>query len=348
MRRASFPPPVTLHTPPGSPLRKTASSPSFHFLPCSPTGLLQESPGFTPTPPRRCETEANVAGIKKQTVKTGDSLPQLPFQGFTPVYWEWNASTFSTQAERAKESSTQTEPLTVFSDGARLNDSNNSRHWFCWKVAPRCNWAVFLTSVAALATFILVLVVIGTALSANNSDPKMDGFERLPDLFENKPSISVVHKKRVNITATTTARPVTTAPIVAKRSAAAVHSAWSAKMRKATKTVHSESIPTEDASGTAYAVKKLPTTAGLRRTSTSTTLGHRKGGQVFGTQDPAKRKHHLEEVTGVNDISSRTVYKLDDHIISELLGEYAGFRPKKRIPRSPSMTPAGDFVKEIV
>ncbi|KAL3193581.1 hypothetical protein MRX96_016931 [Rhipicephalus microplus] len=193
MRRASFPPPVTLHTPPGSPLRRTASSPSFHFLPCSLTGLLQESPRFTPTPPRRCETEANVAGIKKPTVKTGDSLPQLPFQGFTPVYWEWNAWTFSTLTERAKESSTQTEPLTIFSDGAWLKD-----------------------------------------------------------------------------------------------------------------------------------------------------------GQVFGTQDPAKRKHHLEEVTGVNDISSRTVYELDDHIISELLGEYAGFRPKKRIHRSPYMTPTGDFVKQIV
>ncbi|KAL3193600.1 hypothetical protein MRX96_016947 [Rhipicephalus microplus] len=344
MRRASFPPPVTLHTLPGSPLRRTASSHSFHFLPCSPTGMLQESPRFTPTPPRRCETEANIAGIKKKTVKTGDSLPQLPFQGVTPVYSDWNASTFSTQAERAKESSTKTEPLTIFSDGARLNDSNNSRHWFSWKFAPRWNWAVFLTSVAALITFILVLVVIGTALSAHNSDPKMDGFERLPDLFENKPSISVVHKKRVNITATTTARPETTAPIVAKRSAAAVHSAWSAKMRKATKTVHSESIAMEDARGTTYVVRTLQTTAGLWRTSTSsTTLGHHKGGQVFSTQDPAKRKHHLEEVTGVNDISSR-----HDHIISVLLGEYAGFRPKKRINRSPSMTPAGDFAKEIV
>ncbi|KAL3193579.1 hypothetical protein MRX96_016929 [Rhipicephalus microplus] len=301
LRRASSPPPMTPHTSPESPLRRSASSPSFCFLPCSLSELLlHESPQSTPTPPRRWETEAYIAGIEKQTVKTGDSMPQLPFQGYTSGYWEGDFWTRSTQTEGVKESSTQTEPLSISSDGVRLNDSDDTRHSFSGKFAPRWNSTPFLIVVAALVIFVFVLVVIGTVLGTS------------------------------------------------KRSVTAVHSARSAKVRKATNTAHRESIPTEDARSTTYAVRKLPITVGLGSTSTpSTTMGHRKGVQVVGSRDPAQRKYHVDEVTGKNDVLSRMVYEFDANNISELPGEYAGFRPKKRIRRPPSTTPAGDFVDEI-
>ncbi|XP_075737661.1 uncharacterized protein LOC142777221 isoform X2 [Rhipicephalus microplus] len=349
MRRASSPPPMTPHTSSESPLRRSASSPSFCFLPCSLSELLlNESPQSTPTPPRRWETEAYIAGIEKQMVKTGDSVPQLPFQGYTSGYWEGDFWTRSTQTEGAKESSTQTEPLSISSDGVRLNN-DDTRHSFSGKFAPRWNSTPFLIVVAALVIFVFVLVVIGTVLGTYNSNSKMDSLEVLPDLFENEPPHSVVRGQVVNFTTTTKAHVDTIAPVVAKRSVTAVHSARSAKVRKATNTAHRESIPTEDARSTTYAVRKLPITVGLGSTSTpSTTMGHRKGVQVVGPQVPAQRKYHLDEVTGNNDVLSRMAYEFDANNISELPGEYAGFRPKKRMRRSPSTTPAGDFVDEIV
>ncbi|XP_075737664.1 uncharacterized protein LOC142777221 isoform X5 [Rhipicephalus microplus] len=277
MRRASSPPPMTPHTSSESPLRRSASSPSFCFLPCSLSELLlNESPQSTPTPPRRWETEAYIAGIEKQMVKTGDSVPQLPFQGYTSGYWEGDFWTRSTQTEGAKESSTQTEPLSISSDGVRLNNSDDTRHSFSGKFAPRWNSTPFLIVVAALVIFVFVLVVIGTVLGTYNSNSKMDSLEVLPDLFENEPPHSVVRGQVVNFTTTT------------------------------------------------------------------------KGVQVVGPQVPAQRKYHLDEVTGNNDVLSRMAYEFDANNISELPGEYAGFRPKKRMRRSPSTTPAGDFVDEIV
>ncbi|XP_075737663.1 uncharacterized protein LOC142777221 isoform X4 [Rhipicephalus microplus] len=292
MRRASSPPPMTPHTSSESPLRRSASSPSFCFLPCSLSELLlNESPQSTPTPPRRWETEAYIAGI----------------------------------------------------------ENDDTRHSFSGKFAPRWNSTPFLIVVAALVIFVFVLVVIGTVLGTYNSNSKMDSLEVLPDLFENEPPHSVVRGQVVNFTTTTKAHVDTIAPVVAKRSVTAVHSARSAKVRKATNTAHRESIPTEDARSTTYAVRKLPITVGLGSTSTpSTTMGHRKGVQVVGPQVPAQRKYHLDEVTGNNDVLSRMAYEFDANNISELPGEYAGFRPKKRMRRSPSTTPAGDFVDEIV
>ncbi|KAH8032674.1 hypothetical protein HPB51_000403 [Rhipicephalus microplus] len=272
-----------------------------------------------------------------QTVKTGDSVPQ-----HTSGYWEGDFCTRSTQTEVARESSTQTEPLTISSYGVWLNEnaaladthfitsasederltvdtqrlvlhnsSDDTRHSFIWKFASRWNSTPFLIAVAALVSFVFVLVVIGTILGTYSSNPKMDGLEMLPDLFENEPSVSVVHEQVVNITASTMAHADTTAPVVAKKSLRAAHSARSAKVRKATNTAHRESIPTEDARGTTYAVRKLPITTGLRWTSTlSTTMDHRKGVQVVGTHDLAQRKYHLDEVTGKNDVLSRMVYEL--------------------------------------
>ncbi|KAL3193607.1 hypothetical protein MRX96_016954 [Rhipicephalus microplus] len=199
--------------------------------------------------------------------------------------------------EGAKESSTQTEPLTISSDGVRLNEN-----------AAFAN-THFITSVCEGK--MLTIHAQRLVLHNRKQRPKLDGFELLHDLFENEPSVSVVHEQVVNITATTTARAETTAPVVAKMSVTAAHSAHSAKVRKAANIVHRKSIAMEDARGTAYAVRKLSTTAGIGRTSTpSTTMGHSKGMQVVGTQDPAQPKYHLDEVTGKNDVLSRIVYEL--------------------------------------
>ncbi|KAL1429547.1 hypothetical protein MTO96_016174 [Rhipicephalus appendiculatus] len=349
MRRASSPPPATPHTSPQTQLRRTASSPSFCFLPCSLSELmLHESPQSTPTPPRRCETEANVAGIKKQTVMTGDSVPQLPFQGYTSRHWEPDLWSRSTQTELATESSTQTEPLAISSDGARLHDSDDTRHSFSWKLAPRWNSTPFVVTVAALGTFVFVLVVVGTVLGTNNN-PKMDGFELLPDLFENEPSVSVVREEVVRITAPTTARAATTATVVTKRSATEALSSRRVKVRKVTKTYQRQSTAQEDARHATYAVRKLPTTAGRRRMWTpSPTMGHRRGVQIIGSHDQATRRDHLQEVTGDLGMPSPIVEKFDDNNISEETSDYAAFRLRKRKYRSPSTTPAGDFVEEIV
>ncbi|XP_049268021.1 uncharacterized protein LOC119386613 [Rhipicephalus sanguineus] len=214
---------------------------------------------------------------RRQTVMTGDSVPQLPFQGYTSGHWEPDLWSRSTQTELAAESSTQTEPLAMSSDGARLHESDDTRHSFSWKLAPRWNSTPFVVTVAALGTFVFVLVVVATVLGTNNNSPKMDGFELLPDLFENEPSVSVVREEVVRITSPTTARAVTTATAVTQRSASVAHSSRRVKVRKATKTFRQSTAP-EDTRGATYAVRKLPTTTGERRAWTpSPTMGHRKG-----------------------------------------------------------------------
>ncbi|XP_075546461.1 uncharacterized protein LOC142579765 isoform X3 [Dermacentor variabilis] len=202
LRRASSPPPASQQTSPQSQLRRTASSPSFCFLPCSLSELLlQQSPESTPTPPRRCDAEAHVAGVKKQTAMAGDSVPRLPFQDYTSRRWEPDLWSRSTQTELAAESSTQTEPLEISTDGARLHE-DDARHAFRRKLSSRWNAMQLVITVAALGAFIFILVVIAAVLEAANTNPKMDGFD-LPDFFENEPPVSAAHERPVHITAPT-------------------------------------------------------------------------------------------------------------------------------------------------
>ncbi|XP_050051629.1 uncharacterized protein [Dermacentor andersoni] len=203
LRRASSPPPASQQTPPQSQLRRTASSPSFCFLPCSLSELLlQQSPQSTPTPPRRCETEAHAAGVKKQTTMAGDSVPRLPFQDYASRRCEPDLWSRSTQTELAAESSTQTEPLDISTDGARLHE-DDARHAFLRKLSSRWNAMQFVITVAALGAFVFVLVVIAAVLETANMSPKMDGFDLLPDFFENEPPGSAAHERPVHITAPT-------------------------------------------------------------------------------------------------------------------------------------------------
>ncbi|KAH8032672.1 hypothetical protein HPB51_000401 [Rhipicephalus microplus] len=132
--------------------------------------------------------------LHRQTVKSGDSVPQLLFQGYTSGYWEGDFWTRSMMTEGAKESSTQTEPLTISSDGVRLNEN-----------AAFAN-THFITSVCEGK--MLTIHAQRLVLHNRKQRPKLDGFELLHDLFENEPSVSVVHEQVVNITATTTGMQV--------------------------------------------------------------------------------------------------------------------------------------------
>ncbi|KAH6949011.1 hypothetical protein HPB50_027459 [Hyalomma asiaticum] len=349
LRRASSPPPASPQTTPPSPLRRTASSPSFCFLPCSLSELLlQESPQSTPSPLRRCETQAHVAGIRKQSVKTGDSVPQLPFQGYTSQDWDSDLWSRTTQTELAMENSTQTEPLAIFADGARLLDDDNRRS-FRSKWSSRCHSTPFIVTVAALAAFVFVLILVATILGTTNSSAQMDGFD-LPDFFENEPSVSIARGDVVHVTAPTTARAVTTAAVVTKRSAAEV--SRRAKVRKATKT--SRRLPTArvDERGATFGPRNLPTTSGKRRASTPpSTTDLRQGQQIVDRHDYATRRDHLQEVTGELDVPSLIVEKYDDNTISDQPAEYGSdgsFRRERRNYRSPSTTPGSDFVEEVV
>lgn len=52
----------------------------------------------------------------------GDSVPRLPFQDYASRRCEPDLWSRSTQTELAAESSTQTEPLAISTDGARLHE----------------------------------------------------------------------------------------------------------------------------------------------------------------------------------------------------------------------------------
>lgn len=347
MRRASSPPPASQQTPPQSQLRKTASSPSFCFLPCSLSELLlQQSPQSTPTPPRRCETEAHVAGVKKQTAMAGDSVPQLPFQDYTSGRWAPNLWSRSTQTDLATESSTQTEPLAISTNGARLHEDA-----FRWKLSSHWTPTQFVVTVAVLGAFVFVLVVVATVFGAANASPKMDGFELLPDLFENEPSVSAAHEPPVHITAPAAARAVTTPTVVRNRAATELHGSRKApaKVRKATKAWHRRPAAREDARGPTFAPRKLPTTAGTGRRAwtPSPTIGRGRGVRIIGSHDYATRKDHLQEVTGELGMPSPIIETHEDNEISGEADDY-GASPKMRKSRAPSATPAGDFVEEIV
>ncbi|XP_054919105.1 uncharacterized protein [Dermacentor andersoni] len=349
LRRASSPPPASQQTPPQSQLRRTASSPSFCFLPCSLSELLlQQSPQSTPTPPRRCETEAHAAGVKKQTTMAGDSVPRLPFQDYASRRCEPDLWSRSTQTELAAESSTQTEPLDISTDGARLHE-DDARHAFLRKLSSRWNAMQFVITVAALGAFVFVLVVIAAVLETANMSPKMDGFDLLPDFFENEPPGSAAHERPVHITAPTAEHAVTTPSLTKNSTATELHGSrrTPAKVRKATKTLPRRPAARQDS--TTFAATKMPITAGTRRRvgTPSPTMGRRLGVRIIGSHDYATRKDHLQEVTGDLGMPSPIINKYDDNKIS---GERADHEstPETRESRAPSATPAGDFVEEIV
>lgn len=281
-------------------------------------------------------------------MKTGDSVPQLPFQGYTSQNWESDLWSRSTQTELAIENSTQTEPLAIFADGERLLD-DDTRHSFRSKLTSRCHSTPFIVTVAVLVAFVFVLVLVATILGTTNSSSQMDGFD-LPDFFENEPSVSIARGDVVHVTAPTTARAVTTAAMVTKRSASEV--SRRAKVRKATKT--SRRLPTArvDESGATFGPRNLPTTSGRSRAPTpSPTTDRHQGQQIIGSHDYATRRDHLQEVTGELDVPSLIVDKYDDNTISDQpaeYGSYGSFRRERRSYRSPSTTPGSDFVEEVV
>ncbi|XP_075546434.1 uncharacterized protein LOC142579765 isoform X1 [Dermacentor variabilis] len=345
LRRASSPPPASQQTSPQSQLRRTASSPSFCFLPCSLSELLlQQSPESTPTPPRRCDAEAHVAGVKKQTAMAGDSVPRLPFQDYTSRRWEPDLWSRSTQTELAAESSTQTEPLEISTDGARLHE-DDARHAFRRKLSSRWNAMQLVITVAALGAFIFILVVIAAVLEAANTNPKMDGFD-LPDFFENEPPVSAAHERPVHITAPTAEHAVT---LATNSTATELHGSrrTPAKVRKATKTLPRRPAARQDS--TMFAATKMPITAGTRRRvwNPSPTMGRRLGVRIIGSHDYATRKDHLQEVTGDLGMPSPIINKYDDNKISGGRADHES-SPETRGSRAPSATPAGDFVEEIV
>ncbi|XP_077484471.1 uncharacterized protein LOC144094347 isoform X4 [Amblyomma americanum] len=64
-RRASSPPTLSVLTPTPVQPRRAASTPSFCFLPCSLSELLWSARSTPTPPPRRCETEAQVAATSR-------------------------------------------------------------------------------------------------------------------------------------------------------------------------------------------------------------------------------------------------------------------------------------------
>ncbi|XP_075546454.1 uncharacterized protein LOC142579765 isoform X2 [Dermacentor variabilis] len=308
LRRASSPPPASQQTSPQSQLRRTASSPSFCFLPCSLSELLlQQSPESTPTPPRRCDAEAHVAGVKKQTAMAGDSVPRLPFQDYTSRRWEPDLWSRSTQTELAAESSTQTEPLEISTDGARLHE-DDARHAFRRKLSSRWNAMQLVITVAALGAFIFILVVIAAVLEA----------EHAVTLATNSTATELHGSRRTP-----------------------------AKVRKATKTLPRRPAARQDSTMFAATKMPITAGTRRRVWNPSPTMGRRLGVRIIGSHDYATRKDHLQEVTGDLGMPSPIINKYDDNKISGGRADHES-SPETRGSRAPSATPAGDFVEEIV
>ncbi|XP_077484461.1 uncharacterized protein LOC144094347 isoform X2 [Amblyomma americanum] len=279
-RRASSPPTLSVLTPTPVQPRRAASTPSFCFLPCSLSELLWSARSTPTPPPRRCETEAQVAATSRKQPKAADSVPRLPFQSYCARCWEPDVWSRSTQTDLPADSSTQTEPVTLLYTGQLMQDED-SRHTFRRLLDERCYMSPFFVTVAALGVFVFILVTVSTVFGTVNTGQKADNLELLSDAFENEaPAVAAAARNNVQpITAPTAGKARGTAvkletPKLTAKTRRPLRGA-SAKAHKATRALLRR--PQKGVRGTNFKAKTTPTAwrtgdASLEANTTSTTL----------------------------------------------------------------------------